>query len=125
MATKPIERWLRLSALAIFAAGTSAAAQVQDLGSCVGEIQRVCVGLEDHIENCVTTRGSSMTTACREQLTGAITMLEAPSGPGTCVADIKRLCPSLAADALASCMAEKTSEFSGACQEFLHKSAQK
>ena len=110
--------------LLMLTSSRNAAAGDEALAACVGEIQRVCAQMEDHIENCLAAHGAEMTPVCRAQLASAIDLMQSPAGPSVCVADVQRVCASLTADALASCMNAKRAEFSSACQKYLQGAAQ-
>ena len=104
--------------------GHRALAADQELSSCVGDIEHVCAGLEDHLETCLSQRGSTLTPTCREQLGNAMNLMQSPTGPGTCVADVQHLCPNLTASALGSCIVAKQSQFSDACQKYIQSQKQ-
>jgi len=93
----------------------------EDPMACVGEIERVCVQLEDKLETCLADRGHQLSTACRDQLKGAMAMMADPSGPAACIPDVQRLCPDLKPKALAACMSEKQANFSADCQHYLQR----
>ena len=113
-----------LSTMLVLFCDASNAVPGQELAGCIGEIQRVCATMEDHLETCLAARGSSMTSACREQLTSTIEWMQSPSGPNVCVADIARVCPNATAGALTACIAAKRTELSSACQTYLQSAAQ-
>lgn len=97
-------------------------AQAAEALDCVGEITRVCAGLEDNLESCLAQRSQQMSGNCSQFLGGMISLMQSPSGPTVCVADVQRLCPSIAADAISTCIASKRTQFSRACQEYLQSS---
>lgn len=115
---------LLLGVVLTFFCNASNAAPGQELAGCISEIQRVCATLEDHLETGLASRGSSMTPACREQLSSTIEWMQSSSGPNVCLADISRACPNAAADALTACIAAKRGELSSACQTYLQSAAQ-
>jgi exonuclease VII small subunit len=113
---------LAFAGLAVLASPPVMAEEPSDeLTSCVGEIRRVCVNLEDELETCLAQRGPRLSAHCREQLQAAMTLMKDPSGPGACVADVKHSCGGLQSDDLARCIVEKWNEFSPACQKYLDK----
>jgi hypothetical protein len=91
----------------------------EDPMACVGEIERVCVQLEDHLETCLSDRGSQLSAACRDQLKTAMSLAQDPSGPAACIPDVQRLCPDMKPQALAKCIGAQQSNFSAACQQYL------
>jgi len=50
-----------------------------------GRNRAVCVQLEDKLETCLADRGHQLSTACRDQLKGAMAMMADPSGPAACI----------------------------------------
>jgi hypothetical protein len=115
-------------AVCIVVAGWVATAQLaaalSDAAACLSEVKQVCVHLEDQLETCLATRGSQLSAACRDTLKSIMHMVSSASGPGVCVADVKRLCPSMESEAMESCILQKKSQFSEACQRYLNASSQ-
>ena len=92
-----------------------------DPAACLGEIERVCVQLEDKLETCLSDRGSQLSAACRDQLKTAMSLVQDPSGPALCIPDVQRLCPDLKPETLSRCIADQQAHFSAACQNYLRK----
>jgi len=91
----------------------------EDPMACIGEIERVCVRLEDRLETCLSDRGSQLSAACRDQLKTAMSLAQDPSGPAACIPDVQRLCPDMKPQALAQCIGAQQSNFSAACRQYL------
>jgi hypothetical protein len=92
-----------------------------DPAACLGEIERVCVHLEDKLETCLSERGNQLSVACHDQLKSAMSLVQDPSGPALCMPDVQRLCPGLKAEELSHCIADQQTHFSVACQNYLRK----
>src|SRR5579864_8823637 len=107
-----MKRILALSAWLLALGMPSASHADQEPAACVQEIERVCKGLEDRLEGCLADRGDQMSAACRDELKTAMGAVQDPSGPGSCIPDVQRLCPNLKPRALAKCISEKQSSFS-------------
>ena len=97
----------------------------EDPMACVGEIKRVCAQLEDHLETCLSERGSQLSAVCRDQLKTAMSLAQDPSGPAACIPDVQRLCPDMKPQALAQCIGAQQSNFSAACQHYLQSAPSK
>jgi hypothetical protein len=99
-------------------------ASTEDPSACLGEIERVCVNLEDKLETCLSNRGDQLTPGCRDQLKKAMALMDDPTGPAACVPDVQRLCPDLKSQALISCIASQKANFSDACKRYLQSARQ-
>ena len=115
-----IKSSFRLAVFVALAAIPVRAAEA-DPAACLGEIERVCVHLEDKLETCLSDRGRQLSAACRDQLKAAMSLVQDPSGPALCIPDVQRLCPDLKAEALSRCIADQQPHFSDACQNYLRK----
>lgn len=111
----------RAALLLALGAGLSlpARADPPDPTACVGEVERVCIHLEDHLETCLAERGAQLSPACRDQVQTAMSMAQDPSGPAACVPDVQRLCPGLKTRALAQCITNQQANFSADCRKYL------
>lgn len=96
----------------------------QDPMACVQEIQRVCVHLEEKLEDCLSERGDQLSNTCRDELKTAMKAVQDPSGLASCIPDVQQLCPNLKSDALTHCITEKQSSFSEPCQKYLQSGTQ-
>ena len=91
----------------------------EDPSACIGDIERVCIHLEDKLENCLAERGDQLPPACRDQLKSAMTLVQDPTGPAACIPDVQRLCPEMTPAALSSCITSQLPNFSEACKRYL------
>jgi len=108
-----------LGSLVMPAAGAAAT----DPTACVGEIERVCAGMEAKLETCLAERGDQLSAGCRDALNAAMEMAQDPTGPAACIPDIQRYCPELSPTALAKCIAEQKANFGETCQKYLRQNA--
>lgn len=92
--------------------------------ACVAEVQSACVGMEDHIEDCLATRQSSFSAGCLQQLRGIVAMAAQKTGPGACIDDVKRECAGASGPALQSCILARRAAFSAECQRVLAPAVQ-
>ena len=115
-------RGLILCALVGF--GPMAWAAEPDPVACLGEIKVVCAGLEDKLEVCLSDKGSQLSADCRDQLQSAMTLMQDPSGPASCVPDIKRFCQDMTVRGLSACISDNKAKFGPACRKYLQSSSE-